>query len=202
MTESHFVLITTIIVSHGWVIFKLDCFVSELNSFARRSPCSTMCVYKDYVIGGYGSGHIRIFNHQDGSLVAEITAHARWINALDVNPSGLVWRCSYWNSVLTLWSSSLRLLVVTTHFWINADFISITKRTLFSDGICFWRHSSQYLELNRGEKIFQFISLILHLLSHEVTGFTTLNFCSTLIPYRTTKIALWSGFHLMKAFFR
>ena len=49
-----------------------------------------MCVYKDYVIGGYGSGHIRVFNYQDGSLVAEITAHARWINALDVNPTGLV----------------------------------------------------------------------------------------------------------------
>ena len=54
------------------------------------SPCSTMCVYNDYVVGGYGSGHIRVFNHQDGSLVAEITAHARWINALDVNPTGLV----------------------------------------------------------------------------------------------------------------
>ena len=55
-----------------------------------------MCVYNDYVVGGYGSGHIRVFNHQDGSLVAEITAHARWINALDVNPTGLV----RWNVTL------------------------------------------------------------------------------------------------------
>ncbi|KAL5262766.1 hypothetical protein ACHWQZ_G008232 [Mnemiopsis leidyi] len=67
------------------------------------SPCSTMCVYNDYVVGGYGSGHIRVFNHQDGSLVAEITAHARWINALDVNPSGLMVSVSE-DTIVNLWN--------------------------------------------------------------------------------------------------
>eukprot|EP00116_Pleurobrachia_bachei_P003023 sb/3463285/ len=60
------------------------------------SPCSTLCVYKEFVIGGFGSGHIRIFDHSEGSLVAEITAHARWINAIDVTPSGLITDLACW----------------------------------------------------------------------------------------------------------
>ena len=49
-------------------------------------------MYNNYVIGGYGSGHLRVHDYTDGSLVAEITAHARWINAISVNSNGLVSR--------------------------------------------------------------------------------------------------------------
>lgn len=66
------------------------------------SPCSTMAVYKDYVVGGYGSGHIRVFNFVDGSLVTEITAHARWVNAIDVNNNGLLVSVSE-DTVVNLW---------------------------------------------------------------------------------------------------
>jgi len=54
------------------------------------SPCSSMSVYKNFVIGGFGSGHIRVFNFNEGVMSAEITAHARWINAIDVNARGLL----------------------------------------------------------------------------------------------------------------
>jgi hypothetical protein len=43
------------------------------------------------VIGGFGSGHIRLFNAQSGEPCAEVAAHARWINAMDLaTGSGMV----------------------------------------------------------------------------------------------------------------
>ena len=50
-----------------------------------------MALWRDLIIGAFGSGHIRIFNSLKGSLLAEVTAHAKWINAMDVAPaSGMV----------------------------------------------------------------------------------------------------------------
>lgn len=48
-------------------------------------------MWKDIVVGGYGSGHIRIFSVTTGKMAAEVAAHARWINSVDVSPdTGLV----------------------------------------------------------------------------------------------------------------
>ena len=44
-------------------------------------------MYDNMVIGGFLSGHIRIFNAQTGRIQTEIAAHARAINALDVHRS-------------------------------------------------------------------------------------------------------------------
>lgn len=56
-----------------------------------RATCSSLCLYKNLVIGGYGTGHIRIFDTQKGNLMTEICAHAKWIHAMDLAPSvGLV----------------------------------------------------------------------------------------------------------------
>ena len=46
---------------------------------------------KDLIIGGYGCGHIRVFNATSGSMLVEVSAHSRWINAIDISKeSGLV----------------------------------------------------------------------------------------------------------------
>ncbi|KXJ18917.1 WD repeat-containing protein 54 [Exaiptasia diaphana] len=56
--------------------------LSKIDGFGF--PCSSLALYKEYVVGGYGTGHIRIFNLTTGKIVFEICAHAQWVNALDV----------------------------------------------------------------------------------------------------------------------
>ncbi|KAJ8026039.1 WD repeat-containing protein 54 [Holothuria leucospilota] len=59
--------------------------VSKING--GGSSCCSVVVYKQTVIGGYGSGHIRIFDAFKGTMMVEICAHARWIHAMDLAPS-------------------------------------------------------------------------------------------------------------------
>ena len=62
-----------------------------MRPFTFRYPCSSICLLNDLVIGGYGSGHIRVFNSASGVMLAEVCAHSRWINAMDISQeSGLV----------------------------------------------------------------------------------------------------------------
>eukprot|EP00112_Aurelia_sp_Birch-Aquarium-sp1_P009986 Seg2155.6 transcript_id=Seg2155.6/GoldUCD/mRNA.D3Y31 product="WD repeat-containing protein 54" protein_id=Seg2155.6/GoldUCD/D3Y31 len=56
--------------------------VKEIAGFGY--PCSSLSVMKNLVIGAYGTGHIRIFNLETGSMLCEVSAHSRWINAIDV----------------------------------------------------------------------------------------------------------------------
>ena len=43
------------------------------------------------VVAGYASGHLRVFSASSGKIGAEVTAHARTINAVDVaSEKGLV----------------------------------------------------------------------------------------------------------------
>ena len=54
-------------------------------------PCTSVCLWNNLVVGGYGSGHIRVFSAATGKMMVEIAAHARWIHAIDVAPeTGLV----------------------------------------------------------------------------------------------------------------
>lgn len=54
-------------------------------------PCTSLALWNDLVIGGYGSGHLRVFSMSKGLLLAEVAAHAKWINAVDVaKSSGLL----------------------------------------------------------------------------------------------------------------
>jgi len=46
-----------------------------------------VALWSGLIIGAFGSGHIRIFSTTKGSLLAEVTAHAKWINAIDVAPA-------------------------------------------------------------------------------------------------------------------
>ena len=57
------------------------------DSFNNRFPCSSIRLWKTMIIGAYGSGHIRVFNMLTGKIISEITAHAKWINAIDIAES-------------------------------------------------------------------------------------------------------------------
>ncbi|KAL1424711.1 hypothetical protein MTO96_019857 [Rhipicephalus appendiculatus] len=50
------------------------------------SPCVSVRVWHDLVLAGYGSGELRVFSTRSFQLMAEATAHARWITAIDVAP--------------------------------------------------------------------------------------------------------------------
>jgi WD40 repeat protein len=45
-----------------------------------------MKMWKDFILGAYGSGHIRVFGTRTLSLMCEVAAHARWITASDIAP--------------------------------------------------------------------------------------------------------------------
>lgn len=71
-------------ISHILFLFG-DCF-----TFFRRSPCSGVCLWNELLVTSYSSGHLRLFRVSTGHMCAEVTAHARWITALDVSSNGLV----------------------------------------------------------------------------------------------------------------
>ncbi|XP_014665380.1 PREDICTED: WD repeat-containing protein 54-like isoform X2 [Priapulus caudatus] len=83
--------------SHGLVLASGDdsgCIIlwrveeSQLHPYKRidglGSPCSGVRLWNELLVATYGSGHIRLFKVISGHMCAEVTAHARWINAIDV----------------------------------------------------------------------------------------------------------------------
>lgn len=73
------------------IVWKRDkTFKPMLQIAGTGYPCSCIAAWKDVVIGGYGSGHIRVYSAISGKIAAEVTAHARWITGLDVTSSGML----------------------------------------------------------------------------------------------------------------
>ncbi|XP_070212423.1 WD repeat-containing protein 54-like isoform X2 [Littorina saxatilis] len=67
------------------------------------SPCNSVRLWKGVVVAGYASGHLRLFSAASGKMGAEVTAHARAINAVDVAAGkGLVLTAGG-DSFLRLW---------------------------------------------------------------------------------------------------
>lgn len=63
------------------------CVVYNDTLFFFSFPCASVRLLKTWIIAGYGSGHVRIFNIETGAIKVEIAAHAKWINAIDVAES-------------------------------------------------------------------------------------------------------------------
>ncbi|GFO36909.1 WD repeat-containing protein 54 [Plakobranchus ocellatus] len=54
-------------------------------------PCNSVALWNDVIVGGFASGHLRVFSATSGAIGAEVTAHARTINAVDIaKDSGVV----------------------------------------------------------------------------------------------------------------
>jgi WD40 repeat protein len=51
-----------------------------------RYPCTSLKMWRSFILCAYGSGHIRVFGTQTLSLISEVAAHARWITATDIAP--------------------------------------------------------------------------------------------------------------------
>ena len=68
---------------------------SPLIILSASFPCSSLCFYKDFIIGGFATGHIRVFSASSGAMCIEACAHARWISAMDISlEAGLVRKIS------------------------------------------------------------------------------------------------------------
>ncbi|XP_042322921.1 WD repeat-containing protein 54 [Sceloporus undulatus] len=53
---------------------------------ASDCSCSSVKLWNGVIAAGYGNGQIRLFQAATGALRAEVSAHARWIYALDLAP--------------------------------------------------------------------------------------------------------------------
>jgi WD40 repeat protein len=80
-------------------------------------PCSSIGLWNDLIIGGFGSGHLRVFNASSGKLCVEASAHAKWINAIDVAKSTGTVSASQLSSTLS--SASLQILTASEDTFIR-----------------------------------------------------------------------------------
>ena len=63
--------------------------------FISSWPCNSVALWKDVIVGGFASGHLRVYSAASGAIGAEVTAHARAVNAVDIaKESGLVSGCT------------------------------------------------------------------------------------------------------------
>ncbi|XP_054846008.1 WD repeat-containing protein 54 [Eublepharis macularius] len=53
---------------------------------ASGCTCSSVKLWNGVVVAGYGNGQIRLYEAASGTLRAAVSAHARWICALDLAP--------------------------------------------------------------------------------------------------------------------
>ncbi|XP_069697536.1 WD repeat-containing protein 54-like [Periplaneta americana] len=68
-------------------LWKMEQELEPVSSFPTYGyPCTSLKMWKDFVLCGYGSGHIRVFDTKTAGLVSEIAGHARWITAIDIAP--------------------------------------------------------------------------------------------------------------------
>jgi hypothetical protein len=48
---------------------------------------TSLAIAYGYLVAGYATGHLRLFNLETKTLSVEITAHSRAINAIDIHPT-------------------------------------------------------------------------------------------------------------------
>lgn len=80
--------------------------------FFFRFPCSTILMWKNVIVAGFGNGQIRLYSAETGKLAAQVNAHARWVTALDVaSDNGMV--SLLWivliNPIILWWEKKLTL---------------------------------------------------------------------------------------------
>ncbi|XP_059169121.1 WD repeat-containing protein 54-like [Physella acuta] len=69
------------------IVWKLNGgdFDQVSNIKANGWPCNSVAIWKGVIVAGFASGHLRVYNATTGCLGAEVTAHARTINAVDIS---------------------------------------------------------------------------------------------------------------------
>ena len=60
-----------------------------------RYPCSTIFLWKNVIVAGFGNGQIKLFAADTGKLAAQVNAHARWVSVFYFVDIGDSSRCSH-----------------------------------------------------------------------------------------------------------
>lgn len=60
--------------------------VNQVLYLYNRIPCSSLGLWRDILVGGYGDGQLRLYCAKTAKLSATVNAHARWVNAIDIAP--------------------------------------------------------------------------------------------------------------------
>jgi len=68
------------------------------------SPVSCLASGHGILVAGFGSGHVRMFDWSRKGPVAEIAAHTRAVNGLDVHPSKAVVMAAAEDTFVSVWS--------------------------------------------------------------------------------------------------
>ena len=67
------------------------------------SLCTTLRMRGVLLYCGYSTGHVRIFDLVSCALAVQISAHSRWINALEVHPNGSTFASAAEDTTINVW---------------------------------------------------------------------------------------------------
>lgn len=67
------------------------------------SLCTSARMRGNHLFTAYSTGHIRIYDLVSCTMCVQIAAHARWINALEVHPGGMVFATAAEDTTIQVW---------------------------------------------------------------------------------------------------
>ena len=65
--------------------------------------CTALRLRKQWLLSAYCTGHVRLHDVLSKSLVVQVTAHARWINAIDVHPTKDIFATAAEDCIVSVW---------------------------------------------------------------------------------------------------
>ena len=68
------------------------------------SLCTTLRMRGVLLYCGYSTGHVRVFDLVSCALAVQISAHSRWINALEVHPNGSTFASASEDTMINVWT--------------------------------------------------------------------------------------------------
>eukprot|EP00756_Hemistasia_phaeocysticola_P062682 Hpha_TRINITY_DN6133_c0_g1::TRINITY_DN6133_c0_g1_i1::g.164902::m.164902 len=70
------------------ILWDADTLQERCRTTFPGDTLTSVHISGSFIIGGFGSGLIRLYEAKNCAVYAEVAAHARWINALAMHPSG------------------------------------------------------------------------------------------------------------------
>ena len=81
-----------------------NCCAFDVTTYDETpSLCTSTRMRGVYLYCAYSTGHVRIFDLVSCSQLVQISAHARWIHALEVHPNGALFATASEDTTIALW---------------------------------------------------------------------------------------------------
>lgn len=112
---------TLSVSNESGAIFGYDTSEAFLQIYAFPGcgyPCTCLVQKDNVLIGGYSSGHIRLFRTDIQELAVEVTAHARPVTGLSLHPTlNMVVSCSQ-DQFLHVWEVCIEYYYTSAYFYV------------------------------------------------------------------------------------